>query len=192
MSQPQYITALDLVEMPREQLSEEVYSYFVKCEEKIGFVPNVLRAYAFDERKLQPFIEMYDELMLGKSELSKLEREMIAVVVSSVNRCFYCLVAHGNAVRRLSKDPVIGDLLVMNYRTAELEPAQMAMLDFAVKLTETPNLFEESDRQHLRNHGFSDQAIWDICAVTGFFNMSNRVATGTDMQPNQEYHKQFR
>jgi len=106
MSQPQYVTALDLEELPRDQLSPEVRAYFEKCDEKLGFVPNVLRAYAFDEEKLKPFMAMYDELMLGPSELSKLEREMIAVVVSACNRCFYCLTAHGNAVRRDRKSVV--------------------------------------------------------------------------------------
>ena len=95
MSQPNYITALELKEPRREELSPEVQKYFAVCDEKIGFVPNVLRAYSFDEEKLKPFMAMYDELMLGESELSKLEREMIAVAVSSVNHCFYCLVAHG-------------------------------------------------------------------------------------------------
>jgi uncharacterized peroxidase-related enzyme len=192
MSQPQYVTALDLEELPRDQLSPEVRAYFEKCDEKLGFVPNVLRAYAFDEEKLKPFMAMYDELMLGPSELSKLEREMIAVVVSACNRCFYCLTAHGNAVRRLSKDPRLGELMVMNYRVAELEPAQRAMLDFAVKLTERPHEMTESDRELLRRQGLSNRAIWDLCAVVGFFNMSNRVAGGTDMQPNEIYHSQFR
>ncbi len=192
MSQPTYVTALDLPELPRDQLSPEIRAYFEKCDEKLGFVPNVLRAYAFNEEKLKPFMAMYDDLMLGESDLSKLEREMIAVAVSAVNRCFYCLTAHGNAVRRLSKDPKLGELMVMNYRIAELESAQRAMLDFAVKLTERPHEVMEADREALRQHGFSDAAIWDICAVVGFFNMSNRVASGVDMQPNEVYHEQFR
>ena len=135
---------------------------------------------------------MYDELMLGESELSKLEREMIAVAVSSVNHCFYCLVAHGSAVRRISKDPALGELMVMNYRTAELDPRQGAMLDFAVKLTEKPHGIVETDRELLREHGFSSKAIWDIGAVAAFFNMSNRMASAVDMQPNKEYHALFR
>ena len=114
MSQPSYITALELKEPRREELSPEVQKFFAACDEKIGFVPNVLRAYSFDEEKLKPFMAMYDELMLGESELSKLEREMIAVAVSSVNHCFYCLVAHGSAVRRISKDPALGERMVLN------------------------------------------------------------------------------
>ncbi len=192
MSQPSYITALELKEPRREELSPEVQKYFAVCDEKIGFVPNVLRAYSFDEEKLKPFMAMYDELMLGESELSKLEREMIAVAVSSVNHCFYCLVAHGSAVRRISKDPALGELMVMNCRTAELEPRQRAMLDFAVKLTEKPHEIVEADRELLREHGFSNKAIWDIGAVAAFFNMSNRMASAVDMQPNKEYHALFR
>lgn len=188
MSQPNYITALKLKESEREDLSPEIQKYFEICDEKIGFVPNVLRAYSFNEEKLKPFMAMYDELMLGESELSKLEREMIAVAVSSVNHCFYCLAAHGSAVRRISKDPALGELMVMNYRIADLEPRQRAMLDFAVKLTEKPHEIMEGDREKLRNQGFSDEAIWDISAVAAFFNMSNRIASGVDMQPNREYH----
>jgi uncharacterized peroxidase-related enzyme len=126
--------------------------------------------------------------MLGDSGLSKLEREMIAVAVSAVNRCYYCLVAHGQAVRRLSGDPKLGELLVMNYRVAELSLRHRAMLDFAVKLTETPEQMEETDRQQLRNVGFSERDIWDIATVTGLYNMTNRLASGVDMMPNEEYH----
>ena len=192
MSQPNYITALKLKESEREDLSPEIQKYFEICDEKIGFVPNVLRAYSFNEEKLKPFMAMYDELMLGESELSKLEREMIAVAVSSVNHCFYCLAAHGSTVRRLSGDPVLGELMVMNYRVAELEPRQQTMLNFAVKLTERPHEIVGEDRTNLLDQGFSNEAVWDICAVASFFNMSNRMASGVDMQPNPEYHSLFR
>ncbi len=192
MSQPNYVTALKLREPQRKELSPEVQKYFGVCDEKIGFLPNVLRAYSFNEEKLKPFMAMYNELMQGESELSKLEREMIAVAVSSVNHCFYCLAAHGSAVRRLSEDPALGELMAMNYRFAELEPRQWTMLDFAVKLTERPHEIVEEDRANLRDQGFSNEAIWDICAVASFFNMSNRMASGVDMQPNPEYHSLFR
>ena len=167
-------TALDL--KPSDDLSEATRAYFAKCEEKLGLVPNVLLSYAFDEKKLRAFTDMYNDLMLGDSGLSKLEREMIAVAVSSVNHCFYCLTAHGAAVRQLS----------------EMTPKQKSMLDFAVKLTETPDRIEEADRQGLRDAGFSDRDIWDIGSVVGFFNMSNRVAAAVDMRPNAEYHKMAR
>ena len=156
--------------------------------EKLGLIPNVLLAYAFDERKLRAFTDMYNDLMLGESELSKLEREMIAVAVSSVNHCYYCLTAHGAAVRQLSGDPKLGEMMVMNYRAADLTPRQRSMLDFAVKLTETPARMDEPDRAALRAAGFSDRGIWDIASTAAFFNMSNRVAAAVDMRPNDEYH----
>ncbi|MEO3387273.1 peroxidase-related enzyme [Mesorhizobium sp. CAU 1741] len=183
------VTALDLA---ATDLSDATKSYFAKCEEKLGLVPNVLKAYAFDDRKLRAFTDMYNELMLGESGLSKLEREMIAVAVSSVNHCYYCLTAHGAAVRQLSNDPQLGEQMVMNYRAAELSPKQKAMLDFAVKLTERPDTIEEHDRQGLRDAGFSERDIWDIAATASFFNMSNRVAAAVDMRPNVEYHAMAR
>jgi uncharacterized peroxidase-related enzyme len=130
--------------------------------------------------------------MLGPSGLTKLEREMIAVAVSAANRCYYCLVAHGAAVRQLSDDPQLGEMLVMNYRVAPLPARQRAMLDFAVKLTETPHLVSQADRDGLHQHGFSDADIFDIAEVAGFFNMTNRVAHGVDMMPNPEYHAMAR
>jgi uncharacterized peroxidase-related enzyme len=178
--------------LPEVTLSDSMAAYFKKCEEKLGFVPNVLKAYAFDMAKLEAFVAMYNDLMLGPSDLSKLEREMIAVAVSSQNRCYYCLVAHGAAVRQLSGEPVLGELMVMNYRSARLSKRQRAMLDFAVKLTLEPWSVEEPDRETLRHAGFSDRDIWDIASVAGFFNMSNRVASATDMRPNISYHAQAR
>jgi uncharacterized peroxidase-related enzyme len=162
------------------------------CEEQLGFVPNVLACYSFDPAKLQGFVSFYNELMLADSELSKLEREMIAVVVSSANHCYYCLTAHGAAVRKLSGDPQLGEMRVMNYRAAELPPRQRAMLDFAHRLTTQPSQIDEPDRQALRDAGFSERAIWDIAAVTSFYNMSNRMAAAVDMRPNDEYHAQAR
>ncbi|HTZ03137.1 MAG TPA: peroxidase-related enzyme [Xanthobacteraceae bacterium] len=183
------VTALKLAPAP---LSPDMAAYFAKCEEKLGFVPNVLKAYAFDMTKLAAFVAMYNDLMLAPSGLSKLEREMIAVAVSSHNRCYYCLVAHGAAVRQLAGDPPLGELMVMNYRAARLSKRHRAMLDFAVKLTAEPWLVEEDDRAGLRRVGFSERDIWDIAAVAGFFNMTNRVASATDMRPNSVYHAQAR
>lgn len=171
-----------------DPLPESTQKYFDICAEKLGLVPNVLRAYAFDIDKLNAFTTLYNDVMLADSGLSKLEREMIAVVVSSINRCFYCLVAHGAAVRELSGDPMLGEQMVMNYRVADLSRRHRAMLDFAAKLTDSPHTVEEADRQALREAGFSDRDIWDIAAVAGFFNMSNRVASAVDMKPNEEYH----
>ncbi len=147
------MTALDLPLPPRESLPPDLQKYFRICDEKIGFLPNVLAAYSFDEKKLRAFIGFYNELMLEDSPLSKLEREMIAVVVSSANRCYYCQVAHGQAVRELSGDPALGELLVMNYRAAALTPRQRAMLDFAHKMTVTPAAIVDEDRAALRERG---------------------------------------
>ncbi len=174
------------------ELSPPNAAYFAKCMEKLGFVPNVLRAYAFDNAKLTAFIAMADDLMLADSGLSKLEREMIAVVVSSINHCHYCLTAHGAAVRQRSSDPELGELMVHNYRAADLSPKQKAMLDFAAKLTEAPAAIEEADREALRKAGFTDRDIFDIAAVAAFYNMSNRLASATDMRPNREYHYMVR
>jgi len=183
------VMALDL---PPGTLSPAMQAYFEKCREKLGFVPNVLLAYAFDNAKLEAFVAFYNDLMLGASGLSKLEREMIAVAVSSQNRCYYCLTAHGAAVRVYSGDPALGELMVMNYRAAKLTRKQRAMLDFAVKMTSESYAIEEEDREALRRAGWTDRDIWDIAAVAGFFNMSNRVASATDMRPNAVYHKQAR
>ena len=183
------ITALSLPQVP---LTPAMQAYFDKCQEKLGFVPNVLKAYAFDMAKLEAFVAMYNDLMLAPSGLSKLEREMIAVAVSSENHCYYCLVAHGAAVRVLSGDPPLGELMAMNYRAARLSRRQRAMLDFAVKLTREPWTIEDADRDALRRAGFSERDIFDIAAVAAFFNMSNRVASATDMRPNTVYHQQGR
>lgn len=185
------IVALD---MPQSEvpLTERQNKYLNVCEEKLGFVPNVLKAYAWHSEKFEGFTAMYNDLMLGQSGLSKLEREMIAVVVSSANHCYYCLAAHGAAVRQLSGDPILGEQLVMNYRTAELEPKIRAALDFAYALTTRPAEIDEPDRQQLRDAGWSDRDIWDISAVAAFFNMSNRMSAATDKQPNDEYHSQAR
>jgi uncharacterized peroxidase-related enzyme len=173
-------------------LPEKTQSYFDLCAEKLGLVPNVLKAYAFDIDKLNAFTAMYNDMMLGPSGLSKLEREMIAVVVSSENRCWYCQVAHGAAVRELSGKPELGEAMVMNYRMANLDPRQRAMLDFAVKVTRSSAEVVEADRQALRDHGFTDRDIFDIASVVGFYSMSNRVASATGMQPNPEYHAKAR
>ena len=183
-------TALNLPMV--DPLPEATQKYFDICQEKLGMVPNVLRAYAFDIDKLNAFAGMYNDLMLGDSALSKLEREMIAVAVSSVNKCYYCLVAHGAAVREMSGDPQLGEALVMNYRVAKITAKQRAMLDFAVKLTEASAKVEEADRQALRDAGFTERDIFDIASVAGFFNMTNRVASATDMRPNDDYHAQAR
>jgi uncharacterized peroxidase-related enzyme len=173
-------------------LSPSMAAYFKLCEEKLGFVPNVLKAFGFDMAKLEAFVAYRNDLMLGQSGLTTLEREMIATAVSAQNRCFYCLTVHGATVRHLSGDPVLGELMAMNYRAARLSKRRRAMLDFAVRLTVEPWAIEESDRARLRGAGFSDRDVWDIAAVAAFYNMTNRLASATDMRPNEAYHEQAR
>lgn len=191
-SQPEDIIALKIPLAERKSLDPDMQKYFAKCDEKLGMVPNVLQSFTFDQNKLRNFANFYNEIMLGDSGLSKLEREMIGVVVSSHNHCYYCLVAHGQSVRQLSGDPVLGELMVMNYRVAKLSPRQRAMLDFAVKLTEELDRVDEPDRQKLRDVGFSERDIWDIATVVGLFNLTNRVSSATGMMPNIEYHARNR
>jgi uncharacterized peroxidase-related enzyme len=186
MPQPDHVSIYDLPDY--DDLDEETRKYFDICIEKLGLVPNVLRTFSRNQEKLRAFSQYYNTLMLGPSGLSKLEREMVAVVVSSANRCFYCLVAHGQAVRRLSGDPQLGEMLVMNYRVAQLSQRQRAMLDFAWKLTTAPAEVDEPDREALREAGLSQDEIFDVADVVGFFNMSNRFAIASDMMPNADYH----
>ncbi|CUI76821.1 peroxidase-related enzyme [Cognatishimia activa] len=186
MPQPDHISVFDLPEY--EALDDETKKYFDICVEKLGMVPNVLATFSFNLEKLRNFSNYYNTLMLAPSGLSKLEREMVAVVVSSANRCFYCLVAHGQTVRALSGDPELGEMMVMNYRVAKLSDRQRAMLDFAWKLTKTPFDVGDTDREALSAAGLSQEEIFDLADVIGFFNMSNRFAIASDMMPNREYH----
>ena len=188
MPQPDHVVRIPLPD--QNALESDIQKYFQKCDEKLGMVPNVLRAYTASPAKFRMFTAFYNQLMLDEEtcRLSKLEREMIAVTVSSANRCYYCLVAHGQAVRQYAADPQLGELIAFNYRVAELSDRQRAMLDFAWKLTLTPHDIGEPDRQRLRDAGFSDQDIFDICDVAAFFNYTNRMAHGLDMIPNAEYH----
>lgn len=190
MPQPDHIVKLALPE--RDSLDADLKGYFDKCDEKLGMVPNVLRAFSIDQDKFRTFTKFYNQLMLAECGLDKLEREMIAVVVSSANRCYYCLVAHGQAVRQLSNDPQLGEMLVMNYRVADLSPRHRAMLDYAWKLTKTPSEIGDPDREALKSVGFNDKDIFDITDVAAFFNYTNRMAHGTDMIPNPEYHAMSR
>ena len=171
-----------------ELLDAEMKNYIQVCKEKLGMVPNVILANASDNERLKTFVNFYNRLMLKKGYLTKLEREMIAVVVSSCNKCFYCLIAHGAAVRQLSKNPILGDELMINYRAADLSKREKLMLDFSAKLTESPSKVTKLDRDLLRKEEFSEEEILEIIEVASFFNMTNRIAIGTDMRPNAEYH----
>jgi uncharacterized peroxidase-related enzyme len=187
MPQPDHVSALGLPDPAT--LEEDLQTIWARCVEKLGFVPNVYSAYSLRPQRLRNFVQTYNEIMLSPSGLTKLEREMIAVVVSSANRCYYCLVAHGAAVRTLSEDAELGEMLAFNYRVAQLPPRQRAMLDFAYKLTMAPHEVAEADRDTLREHAFSNEDIFDIAETAAFFNLSNRMAAATDMMPNHDYHR---
>jgi len=182
--------ALDLPMV--DPLPAATQKYFDICQDKLGMIPNVLQSYAFDIAKLDAFTALYNDVMLADSGLSKLEREMVAVVVSSINKCFYCLTAHGAAVRQLSGDPMLGEQMVMNWRSADLDARMIAVLEFTEALTIASAKTTEADRQVLRDVGLSDRDIFDLASVIGFFNMTNRVASGLGMLPNDAYHAQFR
>ncbi|MGO8917110.1 MAG: peroxidase-related enzyme [Stellaceae bacterium] len=187
MPQPDHVSALPLGDPAG--LDDDLKAAYAKCVEKLGFVPNVLQAYSLRPQKLRSFMAMYNELMLAPSGLSKLEREMVAVVVSSANRCYYCLVAHGQAVRKLSGDAELGEMMAMNYRVAKLDRRQRAMLDFAWKLTVAPHDVGDADRAALAAAGFGAKDIFDLAETVAFFNLSNRMAYALDMMPNRDYHR---
>ncbi len=187
MPQPDHISALGVPDPAT--LDEDLRLIWAKCVEKLGFVPNVYSALSLKPQRLRNFMQTYNEIMLAPSGLSKLEREMIAVVVSSANRCYYCLVAHGAAVRTLSGDPELGEMLAFNYRVAKLPSRQRAMLDFAHKLTVALHEVNDADRAALRAEGFSTEDIFDIGETAALFNLSNRMAAATDMMPNPDYHR---
>lgn len=186
MPQPDHICAYPVPDPAT--LDDDLQVVFQKCIDKLGLVPNVLSTYSMRPQRLRNFLTLYNEIMFSESGLSKLEREMVAVVVSSANRCYYCLVAHGQAVRALSGDPQLGEMMVMNYRVAPLDARQRAMLDFAWKLTTTPFDVGEADRQALHDVGLSAEDVFDLSETVAFYNFSNRIATALDMMPNSEYH----
>lgn len=186
MPQPDHVSALGVPDPA--QLDDDLKVIWAKCVDKLGFVPNVFNTYSLRPKRLRNFMAMYNEIMLSNSGLSKLEREMIAVVVSSANRCYYCLVAHGAAVRTLSGDPELGEMMALNYRVAKLDNRQRAMLDFAWKMTTTPHLIDDADRNGLRTAGLTNDDTFDLAETIAFFNLSNRMASATDMMPNREYH----
>ena len=182
------LTKLDLDYEGIKDGEDQVKNYLEIVQQKLGFIPNVLAAFAKFPKQFEGFTKLYNALMLGESGLTKLEREMIAVTVSSENHCFYCLVAHGSAVRELSKDPQLGERIAANFRSAELPKKQEELLNFTKKLTKDPSDIVENDRKKLRDVGYTDRDIWDISAIVGLFNMTNRLASATEMEPNNNYH----
>jgi len=184
--QLQHISKLPVPDV--ESVDEDLQKYMRICKEKLGLVPNVIRAFALRPEKLRTFIAKYNELMLGEdARLSRLEREMIAVVVSSHNHCVYCITSHSQAVRELSDDPVLGDILMVNYREANLTDRQRAMLDYAWKLTSNPAQTGDADRQLLFDAGFTPEDVFEITDTTAYFNYTNRMTHGLGMLPNEEY-----
>ena len=182
------LTKLDLDYEGTKDGEDQVKNYLEIVQQKLGFIPNVLAAFAKFPKQFEGFTKLYNALMLGESGLTKLEREMIAVTVSSENHCFYCLVAHGSAVRELSNDPQLGERIAANFRSAELPKKQEVLLNFTKKLTKDPSEIGENDRKKLRDVGYTDRDIWDISAIVGLFNMTNRLASATEMEPNNNYH----
>ena len=171
-----------------DTLDEDIQKYMRVCEEKLGIVPNVIRAKALRQGSLRTFISKYNQLMLSDDTgLSRLEREMIAVVVSCHNHCVYCITSHGQAVRELSGDPVFGDILMTNYRELNLSDRHRAMLNFTWKMTATPWEIGDGDRQSLYDVGFSHEDVYDIIDTVAYFNYTNRMTHGLGMLPNEDY-----
>ena len=192
MPQPCHIAKIPLPDPAT--LDDDIKDYLALCQEKLGLVPNVLKVYTARPPKFRTFTRFYNEMMLDEEtcRLTKLEREMIAVVVSAANRCYYCLVAHGQAVRELSGDPELGELLMTNYRAAGLDRRARAMLDYAWKLTTRPHEVGDGDRAALQAAGFDDRDLFDVTDVAAFFNYTNRMMQGLDVMPNAEYHRMNR
>ena len=171
-----------------DAMPDDVRERILAVQEKAGFIPNVFTVLAHRPDEFRAFFAYHDALMEKEGGLSKAEREMIVVVTSAANDCQYCVVAHGALVRIYSKNPRLADQLAVNYRGAEINPRQRAMLDFALQVATQPGLIEETDFAPLRALGFSDEDIWDIGAIAAFFGMSNRLAALTGMWANHEFY----
>ena len=173
----------ELKDMP-EDIREKIQA----VQEKAGFVPNVFLTLAHRPDEFRAFFAYHDALMEKPGNLSKAEREMIVVATSSANQCQYCVIAHGAILRIRAKNPLIADQVAANYRKAEITDRQRAMLDYAMKVSQAAHLVDESDFEALAAHGFTDDDIWDIGAISAFFGMSNRIANATNMRPNPEFY----
>ena len=172
-----------------KDLPEDLRARILEVQEKAGFVPNVFLALAHRPAEWRAFMAYHDALLLKETgSLSKGEREMIIVTTSAANQCLYCVVAHGAILRIYEKKPLIADQLATNYRKADITPRQRAMLDFAMKVCINSAAVDEADFAALRTHGFDDEDIWDIGAITAFFGLSNRMANLTGMRPNDAFY----
>jgi uncharacterized peroxidase-related enzyme len=171
-----------------EALPEDIRTRLLAVQEKSGFIPNVFLTLAYRPDEFRAFFAYHDALMERDSGLTKAEREMIVVATSSANQCHYCVIAHGAILRIRAKNPQIADQIAVNYRKADITPRQRAMLDFAMKVSKEAHLVTETDFADIASHGFSDDDIWDIAAISAFFALSNRMANVTSMRPNDEFY----
>ena len=171
-----------------DQLPEDIRARLLTVQEKSGFVPNVFLTLAYRPAEFRAFFAYHDALMDKDGGLTKAEREMIVVATSSANQCQYCVIAHGAILRIRAKNPLIADQLAVNYRKADITPRQRAMLDFAMRVSLEAGKVSEQDFADLAGHGFSDDDIWDIAAISAFFALSNRIANVTAMRPNDEFY----
>jgi uncharacterized peroxidase-related enzyme len=171
-----------------ESLPDDIRARLIAVQEKSGFIPNVFLTFARRPDEFRAFFAYHDTLMEKDSGLSKAEREMIVVATSSANQCHYCVIAHGAILRIRAKNPVIADQIAVNYRKADVTPRQRAMLDFAMKVSAEAHTISEADFVEIAGHGFSEEDIWDIAAISAFFALSNRMANVTAMRPNDEFY----
>jgi uncharacterized peroxidase-related enzyme len=171
-----------------DELPQDIRDMILKVQEKAGFIPNVFITLAHRPDEFRAFFAYHDALMLRDSALTKAEREMIVVATSGVNHCQYCVVAHGAILRIYAKNPQIADQVAIDFRKADITPRQKAMLEFAVKLARQPEALTSADHETLKEHGFSDEDVWDIGAITAFFALSNRMAHLIEMRPNDEFY----
>jgi uncharacterized peroxidase-related enzyme len=170
-------------------LPADIQAKILEVQEKSGFVPNVFLAFARRPAEWRAFFAYHDALMLREgSNLSKGDREMIVTTTSAANHCLYCVVAHGAILRIYEKRPLVADQVATNYRKADITPRQRAMLDFAMKVCLHSDEIEDADFAALHAHGFNDEDIWDIGAITAFFGLSNRMANMSGMLPNPEFY----
>jgi uncharacterized peroxidase-related enzyme len=171
-----------------EELPGDIRSRILAVQEKSGFIPNVFLTLAHRPDEFRAFFAFHDAVMEKEGGLTKAEREMIVVATSAANDCQYCVIAHGAILRIRARNPLVADQVAVNYRNADITPRQQAMLDFAVKLAVAPGRIGEEDLVVLRAHGFSEEDIWDIGAITAFFALSNRMANLIEMRPNDEFY----
>jgi uncharacterized peroxidase-related enzyme len=171
-----------------DDLPDDIRERIAAVQEKSGFIPNVFLTLAHRPDEFRAFMAYHDALMDKPGNLTKAEREMIVVATSAVNQCQYCVIAHGAILRIRAKDPLIADQVATNYRKADITVRQKAMLDFAMKVSQTAHLVGEADFDTLKSHGFTEEDVWDIAAISAFFGMSNRIANVTNMRPNAEFY----